>query len=164
MKPELTFSDPHYSLLLNEYFFLESESETRRFSPNDQNKGMILMLNVIRMPQSTYTVTCVLTVYIKYVSSRLYNQSKRIGYSDVGDFIMATDLRCWWQSHYVGDFFIMLVILLVKSVAIISNRLPTPQSRHQYILSSTSVTNNDVANWIDLRYTQSSNTGSFKKT
>ena len=22
----------------------------------------------------------------------------------VGDFIMMTDLRCWWQNHYVGDF------------------------------------------------------------
>ena len=23
----------------------------------------------------------------------------------VGDFMMVTDLRCWWQNHYVGDFF-----------------------------------------------------------
>ena len=27
------------------------------------------------------------------------------GDSDVGDFMMETDLRCWWQNHYVGDFF-----------------------------------------------------------
>ena len=23
----------------------------------------------------------------------------------VGDVMMMTDLRCWWQNHYVGDFF-----------------------------------------------------------
>ena len=23
----------------------------------------------------------------------------------VGDFMMVTELRCWWQNHYVGDFF-----------------------------------------------------------
>ena len=38
---------------------------------------MILMLNVTRMPQSTYTVTSVLTVFIKNVSSSLYNGSKK---------------------------------------------------------------------------------------
>jgi len=28
------------------------------------------------------------------------------GVSDVGNIItMVTDLRCWWQNHYVGDFF-----------------------------------------------------------
>jgi len=27
------------------------------------------------------------------------------GDSDVGDIVMlVTDLRCWWQNHYVGDF------------------------------------------------------------
>ena len=26
------------------------------------------------------------------------------GDSDVGDFMMVTDLRCWWQNHYVDDF------------------------------------------------------------
>ena len=27
------------------------------------------------------------------------------GYSDIGDFMMAIDLKCWLQNHYVGDFF-----------------------------------------------------------
>ena len=27
------------------------------------------------------------------------------GNSDVGDFMMVSDLRCWWHNHYVGDFF-----------------------------------------------------------
>ena len=33
-----------------------------------------------------------------------------MGDSDVGDiamcgFRMVNDLRCWWQNHYVSDFF-----------------------------------------------------------
>ena len=31
---------------------------------------------------------------------------RQYGDSDVGDIVMiVTDLRCWWQNHYVGDFF-----------------------------------------------------------
>ena len=26
-------------------------------------------------------------------------------YSDIGDFMMVTDLRSWWQNHYVSDSF-----------------------------------------------------------
>ena len=29
----------------------------------------------------------------------------RFGDSDVGDFMMVTDFTCWWQNHYVCDFF-----------------------------------------------------------
>ena len=28
-----------------------------------------------------------------------------LGDSDVGDLMMVTNLRCWWQNHYVCDFF-----------------------------------------------------------
>ena len=28
-----------------------------------------------------------------------------VGDSDVGDFMMVTDFRRWWQNHYVGDIF-----------------------------------------------------------
>ena len=38
---------------------------------------------------------------------------------------MATDIRCWWQNYYVGDFFIMLTILCIKSVTNISKLSPT---------------------------------------
>ena len=24
---------------------------------------------------------------------------------DVGDFMMVTDFRSWWQNHYVDDFY-----------------------------------------------------------
>ena len=38
-----------------------------------------------------------------------------VGDSDVGDFMMVTDFRCWWQNHYIGDFFVKLVILSMYS-------------------------------------------------
>ena len=28
-----------------------------------------------------------------------------LGDSDVADFMMVTDFRCWWQNHSVCDFF-----------------------------------------------------------
>ena len=51
---------------------------------------------------------------------------------DVGDFMMVTDFRCWWQNHYVGDFINVL------------NRSPTSKTCHQRIWSPTSVTNIDI--------------------
>ena len=30
--------------------------------------------------------------------------------SDIDDFMMMTDLRCWWRNHCACDFFIVLVI------------------------------------------------------
>ena len=27
----------------------------------------------------------------------------------VGDFMMVTVVRCWWQNDYVGDFFFILL-------------------------------------------------------
>ena len=42
------------------------------------------------------------------------------GDSDVGDFMMATDLRCWRQNHYVGDFF-----RYVGDFLYVLNRSPT---------------------------------------
>ena len=50
----------------------------------------------------------------------------------IGDFMMVTDLRCWWQNHYVGDFLNVF------------NQSPTSQTCHQHIWFSTSVTNIDV--------------------
>ena len=36
----------------------------------------------------------------------LYCPNVYNGDSDVGDFMMVTDFRCWWQNHYyVVDFF-----------------------------------------------------------
>ena len=57
----------------------------------------------------------------------------------VGDFMMVTDLRCWWQNHYVGDFF-----RYVGDFLNVLNRSPTSQTCNQLIWSPTSVTNIDV--------------------
>ena len=29
----------------------------------------------------------------------------KVGYSDVGNFMMVTDLRCWCQNEYFSEFF-----------------------------------------------------------
>ena len=60
--------------------------------------------------------------------------------SDVGDFMMVTDLRCWWRNHFVGDFF-----RYVGDFFNISNRSPISQICHQDIWSPTCVTNINVA-------------------
>ena len=64
------------------------------------------------------------------------------GDSDVGDFIMATDLRYWWQSYYVGDFFRYVgdfSSMFIKSAISILNRSPISFTCHLHILSPTSV-------------------------
>ena len=53
--------------------------------------------------------------------------------------MMVTDLRCWWQNHYVRDF-----VRYVGDFLNVSNRSPTSQTCHQHIWSPTSVTNIDV--------------------
>ena len=72
------------------------------------------------------------------------------GDSDVGGIVMfvmiVTDLRCWWQNHYVGDFFrCWWFSQCIKSVTNILNRSPTSQTCHQHIWSPTSVANIDVS-------------------
>jgi len=64
------------------------------------------------------------------------------GNSDVGDFMMVTDFRCWWQNHYVvkffryvGDFLNVLNRQHPESVTNISNLSPThfvSNIRHQH--------------------------------
>ena len=57
----------------------------------------------------------------------------------VGDFMMVTDSRCWWQNHSVGDFF-----RYVCDFRYTLNQSPTSKTCHQHIWSPTSVTNIDV--------------------
>ena len=54
---------------------------------------------------------------------------------------MVTDFRCWWQNHYVGDFFRYVGDFL----NVLNLNVPTSQTCHQHIWSPTSVTNIDVA-------------------
>ena len=60
----------------------------------------------------------------------------------VGDCMMMTDFRCWWQNHYVDDF----ESVNFESVDFESdlNRSPTSQTCHQHICFPTFVTNIDV--------------------
>ena len=44
------------------------------------------------------------------MNEKIVCDSKMDGDSDVGDFMMVTDFRCWWQNHHIGDFFVMLVM------------------------------------------------------
>ena len=49
--------------------------------------------------------------------------------------MMVTDLRCWWQNHYVGDFLCWWFSQCTKSVTNISNLSPTHLAsniRHQH--------------------------------
>ena len=48
--------------------------------------------------------------------------------SDVGDFMMVTDFRCWWQNHYVGDLFRYFGGFLT-----LLNRSPTSGIGHQQL-------------------------------
>ena len=46
----------------------------------------------------------------------------------VGDFMLVTDLRCWWRKHYVGDFF-----RYVDEFFNVLNRSLTSQTCDQHI-------------------------------
>ena len=46
----------------------------------------------------------------------------------VGDFMMVTDFRCWWQNHYVSDFF-----RYVGDFLNVLNRSPTSWIGHQHL-------------------------------
>ena len=46
----------------------------------------------------------------------------------VGDFMMGTYFRCWWQNHYVGDFF-----HYVGDFLNVLNRSPTSWIGHQHL-------------------------------
>ena len=70
----------------------------------------------------------------------------------VGDFMMVTDLRYWWQNHYDGDFFDYLGDFFLceyqdfyypnlKSVTSISKRSPRSQFSQQHEPLPTYVTN-----------------------
>ena len=48
------------------------------------------------------------------------------GYSDVDEIMMVTILRCWGQSHYIGDFFPMLMTF--KSVGLQHLKVVTDNS------------------------------------
>jgi len=58
------------------------------------------------------------------------------GDSEVGAFIMVTDLICWWYNHFLASFFVIVVIFpIYESVTNIENLSPThlvSNIRHQH--------------------------------
>ena len=63
----------------------------------------------------------------------------------VGDFMMVTDLRCWWQNHYRGLFSLCWWFSQwFKSVTNILNRSSASQTCRQHVWSPTSITKIDV--------------------
>ena len=65
-------------------------------------------------------------------------------YRYVGDFMMVTDLRCWWQNHYVGDFF-----HYVGDFLNVLNRSSTSWIGHQHLklVTNTFDLQNPVWTW-----------------
>ena len=51
-----------------------------------------------------------------------FSSNKRNGYSDVGDIMIVTDFKYWWQNHFVGD------ILSLTSVTDIDE----PYDKHEH--------------------------------
>jgi len=87
-------------------------------------------------PQCWRTGTC---FWVKFEIHQKFWWQWRWWQQYVGDFMTVTDLRCWWQNHYVGDFFRYL-----SDCFNVFNRSPISWTCHQHILSPTSVTNIDV--------------------
>ena len=58
----------------------------------------------------------------------------------IGEFLMVTDFKCWWQNFLLCCWFSQCI----KSVIRILNRSPTTQTCHQHIWLPTSVTNINV--------------------
>jgi len=54
----------------------------------------------------------------------------------VGDFMMVTNFRCWWQNHYVSDFF-----RYVSDFLNVLNWSPSSWIGHQYPESVTNIWN-----------------------
>ena len=61
----------------------------------------------------------------------------------VGDFMMVTDLRCWWQNHYVGDF-----VRYFGDFLSVLHRSPTSWIGHQHLkLVNDLVINLEMSRW-----------------
>ena len=46
----------------------------------------------------------------------------------VGDFMMVTDLRCWWQNHYIDDYILSPTAKLVTNTFCLKHPSPTSMS------------------------------------
>jgi len=112
---------------------------------------IITFVNITRA--SSRTIFLSLRVRIKSQSQKWWQWCWWHLY--VGDFMIVSDLRCWWQNHYVGPTIWRLFSIFwwfpqcIKSVTNILNPSPTTQTCHQNICSPTcAVTNIDVTSII----------------
>ena len=62
--------------------------------------------------------------------------------------VMVTELRCWWQIHYVGDFFSLLAFEYVKLMSNMSKLSPidfVSNSGHQHRSSKWLLADQDIS-------------------
>ena len=81
--------------------FIERIMDFKRITYNHQDYFATILANSKKTPQ---------------ILSKLNHcapTSLAVGDSDVGDFMMVADYRCWRQNYCVDDFFIMFVIFLM---------------------------------------------------
>ena len=60
---------------------------------------------IVEKPESATNFRMLVTIVTKTSVSAMSRCQWCWWHRYVGDFMMVTDLRCWWQNHYVGDFF-----------------------------------------------------------
>ena len=66
---------------------------------SDKHKNTVLallFLSFVHDKKTYYHKTCFLITIMSIA---------KVGYSDVGNFMMVTDLRCWCQNEYFSEFF-----------------------------------------------------------
>ena len=49
----------------------------------------------------------------------------------VGDFMIVTDFRCWWQNHYFGEFFHQYLESVIWSPTSVTN-IDVKKSKYDY--------------------------------
>ena len=119
-------------------FCVTYKNEAVQVGPDDARASNVLPV-AIRFRLNKTNQSRIIEVCISFIfSSNNINCGILMGDSDVGDLMTVTDLRCWWQNHYVGDFFRYVGdFQSIEAVTNILNRSPTSQACHQHIWSST---------------------------
>ena len=86
-------------------FSVKYKNETVQVGPDDARASNVLPV-AIRFRLNKTNQSRIIEFCISFIfSSNTINFGIHMGDNDVGDFMTVTDLRCWWQNHYVGDFF-----------------------------------------------------------
>ena len=70
-----------------------------KISPKGHFQVIFVYLFVVLIECRTKTVRVLSEQKVRTTTSEEWQTD-----SDVGDLVMVTDLSCWWQKNYVGDF------------------------------------------------------------